>query len=221
MAASSPFFLELLKRNKHEHPLVFMRGVKSDDLSSLVDFLYFGEANVFQESLDTFLALAEDLKLKGLTGRSEDSSTNEPEVERPNRIIGANPTGNVVSQNRIKPEQTTQTNTRGIREPSFERVVATFTPAQDDTELLQLDEQIKSMMELSGNLVTVGKETSKGSICKVCGKEGKSIDIKRHIEVNHITGVTHSCDICGKNSRSRHGLRQHKTSHHSQSIPSF
>ena len=76
LAASSPFFLELLKRNKHPHPLVFMRGVKADDLSSLVDFLYYGEANVIQESLDTFLALAEELKLKGLTGTSEERSNN-------------------------------------------------------------------------------------------------------------------------------------------------
>ena len=221
LAASSPFFLELLKRNKHQHPLVYMRGVKSDDLSSLVDFLYYGEANVLQESLDAFLALAEDLKLKGLTERSEDSSNNQTEVETPKHVIGPNPTKNVLLQNKIQPEQITQTNTWGTKEPSFERTIATFTPAADDPEFHQLDEQIKSMMELSGNLVTVGKETRKGSICKVCGKEGTSIDVKRHIEVNHITGVTHSCDICGKISRSRHGLRQHKTSHHSKSISSL
>ena len=30
-----------------------------------LDFLYKGEANVFQDNLDSFLALAEELKLKG------------------------------------------------------------------------------------------------------------------------------------------------------------
>ena len=43
-----------------------IKGVKSDDLASLFDFLHFGEANVLQE-VETFLAFAEDLKLKGLT----------------------------------------------------------------------------------------------------------------------------------------------------------
>ena len=33
----------------------------------MVDFLYHGEANVCQENLDSFLALAEELKLKGLS----------------------------------------------------------------------------------------------------------------------------------------------------------
>ena len=37
----------------------------------MVDFLYFGEANVNQDRLDVFLALAEELKLKGLTNSSE------------------------------------------------------------------------------------------------------------------------------------------------------
>ena len=48
-----------------------MWGVKSDDLVAIIDFLYFGEANVYQENLDAFLALADELKLKGLTGESE------------------------------------------------------------------------------------------------------------------------------------------------------
>merc|ERR1719500_2537075 len=66
LAASSPFFQKLLGRNKHTHPLIYMRGVKSEDLLAIVDFVYRGEANVFQENLDSFLAIAEELQLKGL-----------------------------------------------------------------------------------------------------------------------------------------------------------
>ena len=56
LAASSPFFQKLLGRNKHPHPLIYMRGVKSDDLLAIVDFLYRGEANIYQDNLDSFLA---------------------------------------------------------------------------------------------------------------------------------------------------------------------
>ena len=55
LSVSSPFFENLFKRSKHSHPLVFMRGVKSDVLIAIIDFLYKGEANVFQEQLDSFL----------------------------------------------------------------------------------------------------------------------------------------------------------------------
>ena len=38
----------------------------------IVDFLYQGEANVFQENLESFLAIAEELQLKGLMGKTDD-----------------------------------------------------------------------------------------------------------------------------------------------------
>ena len=72
LAASSPFFQKLLARNKHPHPLIYMRGMKSDDLLSIVEFLYRGEANVFQENLNSFLDIAEELQLKGLIGRTDE-----------------------------------------------------------------------------------------------------------------------------------------------------
>ena len=40
LAASSPFFQSLLGRIKHPHPLIYMRGMKSEDLLAIVDFLY-------------------------------------------------------------------------------------------------------------------------------------------------------------------------------------
>ena len=83
LASSSPFFWELLKRNKHPHPLIYMRGVKFEDLLAIADFLYLGEANVLQDNLDTFLALAGELKLKGLT--SNDRETVENGVKNPQK----------------------------------------------------------------------------------------------------------------------------------------
>ena len=82
-------------------------------------------------------------------------------------------------------------------------------------EINKLDDEIKSMMEPTERSMQIGKETRAVFTCKVCGKEGKQGDIKRHIEANHVTGVTHTCDICGKTSRSKNGLRQHKENNHS------
>ena len=208
LASSSPFFLELLKRNKHTHPLIYMRGVKADELSSLIDFLYYGQADVLQESLDTFLALAEELKLKGLTGTSEDDSSIGTKVDTPKNIPSYRSNKTMLQENPPFQNKAFQTKAKIESDVSTETVIAITSQALDP-ELQQLDEQIKSMMEF-----TVGKETWNGSICKVCGKEGQSIDIKRHIEANHITGVSHSCKICGRSSRSRDGLRQHMKKEH-------
>jgi len=44
-----------------------MRGIKSSNLASILDFIYFGEIEMSQDELPDFLAVAEELKLKGLT----------------------------------------------------------------------------------------------------------------------------------------------------------
>ena len=48
-----------------------MKGIKYLDLVAIMDFFYNGEASIFQENLDTFLNLAEELNLKGLNGASK------------------------------------------------------------------------------------------------------------------------------------------------------
>merc|ERR1712129_117805 len=76
--------------------------------------------------------------------------------------------------------------------------------------LQDLDEKIKSMMEVGEKHINSGRQKQISRICKVCGKEGQMGDIQRHIESHHITGVSHTCNICGKISRTRNGLRKHK-----------
>ena len=58
-----------------------MRGVNTSQLSDVLDFIYHGEVRIYQEDLDHFLALAEDLKLKGLK-RSKADKQDEDHVER-------------------------------------------------------------------------------------------------------------------------------------------
>ena len=54
LAASSPFFQKVLQKSKHPHPLIYLRGFQSKGLVSILDFLYFGEANAYQEDLDGY-----------------------------------------------------------------------------------------------------------------------------------------------------------------------
>ena len=217
LASSSPFFLELLKRNKHPNPLLYMRGLRSDDLIAIVDFLYNGEANVFQENLDSFLALAEELKLKGLTGNIQSDQRQEPRTE-------------TVQNTRTKlKEETSQRFQVQFSEPSFERAsprieqasplkgsynetTVSLTNEKISVNLQDLDEQIRSMITRSDISAGAGKGFL--ATCNVCGKQGPNNSMPRHVEANHITGVSHECDICGKVSRSRDALRKHISNFH-------
>jgi len=78
LSAGSPFFRNILKRNKHQNPLLYLKGVKYTDLQYVLSFMYQGEVDVAQEDLNTFLATAEDLGVKGLSrNKTVDQNTNE------------------------------------------------------------------------------------------------------------------------------------------------
>ena len=203
LAASSPFFKNLLKRNKHPHPLIFMRGTKSEDLLAIIDFLYLGEANVLQENLDSFLAIAEELQLKGLDGQSGDTEKKTAH-SFPDPNSGKND-----EKTNLKTEQMQISYGAQQLSPALEmnkdRTMAITKDVIGD--LNELDEVVKSMMETSQNMDSKGIVRLK--VCKICGKEGQATAMKDHIEANHLEGVSLPCNVCGKAFRSRHSLRRH------------
>jgi len=67
LSACSPFFRAVLKRNPHSHPLLYLKGIKYEDVLAVLNFMYHGEVNIAQDELNSFLAVAEELQVKGLT----------------------------------------------------------------------------------------------------------------------------------------------------------
>ena len=65
LSACSPFFKNVLRRNQHQHPLLYLKGVSFRDMESVLNFMYHGEVNVAQDDLNSFLQVAEDLRVKG------------------------------------------------------------------------------------------------------------------------------------------------------------
>ena len=203
LAASSPFFKGLFKRNKHANPLVYMRGVLSENLSAIIDFLYHGEAKVYQENLDSFLAIAEELKLKGLMNQNDD---NEAMRQIRSADIGQESTPILI-----------QENVKCIKEKTFTKVRTISNPGSED--FAELEEKLKSMMEKSENYFP-RKDGKKAfaSICKVCGKEGDGTDIKRHIEAIHLEETSIQCSFCKNIFRTRDTLRKHRRIAHSDML---
>ena len=97
LSACSPYFRELLRvrhkicsclghicrlqGNPCQHPIIIIRDLKYEDVSALLQFMYNGEVNVAQESLNSFLKSAESLKVRGLT--ENEAIPTEKEVVTP------------------------------------------------------------------------------------------------------------------------------------------
>ena len=199
LAASRPFFTNVFKNNKHPHPLIYMRGMKSEDLVAILDFLYYGEANIYQANLENFLNIAEELKLRGLqTGTKEDKVA----------VPTIHDSAKTEHQNYIKAESLGK-----LTDPYSEDRTLAVSEQSLSGDFDGLDAQIRTMMTLGQ---TTTKEGKKKYQCTVCGKEAPHSQIKDHIEANHLEGVFVPCNFCEKTFRSRSALKWHNNKNHNR-----
>ena len=207
LISSSPFFKNLLKRNKHNHPLIYMKGIRFEDLSTLMDLIYQGEANVDRANLDNFLALGRELQMKGLQ-----ENVIAEMVERQNESIW------------ITKQETESVKTEIFRENTYhhQNDQSKATTASDCksnvalqgssnfTDLSDLRQKVKSLMGPSENGVPRVKK------CNICGKEGERTVLRNHIEANHLTGVKIPCHMCSKVFQTRCSQAMHSSRTHRQ-----
>jgi len=72
LAASSSFFSSVFQLNPHNHPLMYLRGVKTEQMQAVLQFLYAGSTAMKEEEVSSFLSVAADLKIVGLMGNAEE-----------------------------------------------------------------------------------------------------------------------------------------------------
>ena len=212
LASSSPFFQNILQKSKHPHPLIYLRGFQSKDFVSILDFLYSGVANVYQEDLDSFLALAEDIQLKGLTGQ-----TSGELIEEEEKTKHLEP---VQKSNNLFQKSTSLKTDKDKEKVPKKSSTAVAIPSLTSADLQALDEKVMSMMEIGLNMIPIAKQANGKTkmatlyICKVCGKEGRNWIIRGHIEAIHLEGIRIPCNYCDKNFPSRNALVEHKSRIH-------
>ena len=84
LSSCSPFFKDILEKNPHQHPLIYLNNVDIGHLKNLVKFIYSGEVQVANEGLAEFLDTATILDIEGLKPR-QDSTVKETVTEADNK----------------------------------------------------------------------------------------------------------------------------------------
>ena len=69
LSSCSNMFKFILKENDHSKPLLYLGGISSVNLGYILDYIYHGEINLYQEQLDSFLESAQNLEIVGLMGQ--------------------------------------------------------------------------------------------------------------------------------------------------------
>ena len=113
LSACSGVLRQLLRRKGPGPSLapgvVYLRGVASQDLQNIVSFMYNGEVSIAQDQLNSFLAAAEDLQVKGLTqdnsenANSQKSARNSQSIRNKPSSSSRNPSMNhPIKQTRVE-----------------------------------------------------------------------------------------------------------------------
>lgn len=218
LAASSPFFKNLLRQNDRNYVLIYMRGSTSIDIVNMIDFLYYGEVRLEEKDLEHFLAMGEELRLEGLTNTSDlqpqsevkstvsetgpNSLKIEPLLSKPN-------TGKQIEsmKNLLRPE-----NFNNDEKSKFNISDGACQGLVEEKEMSKNKSRIKSESvngteDLKSNGKTLEKlkdDTNNGT------KENKGYG---EVETE---GNTFPCDLCDKKYKTYNHLNTHKNSKHEE-----
>jgi hypothetical protein len=235
LSACSTFFRNIFVNMKHKHPLLYLRGMKSLNISAVLDFIYQGEVQVLQEHLQNFLDMAEDLGIQGLTNLKSAPPTKvkatgmkqrEEKLEDATKEIPTNDTSDdkgdlpfiiedfvdeFTNREMVKYESLSM---EEVEAPAYnhEEIVVHEDIFSDGNDALiqSLDKQIEEIIQQVGDGYWG---------CKKCGKVmRKKQHIKNHAE-SHLIGYSHPCQYCGKHSKTRNALTNHISYFHRKPFP--
>ena len=231
LSASSNFFRNVLRKNPHQHPLIYMNGLEHAVLVALVEFMYSGQVEIAQAYLDRFLNTAKDLKVKGLfemqdrptaahgvakvveVNKKKDKIVN-PLHNDPILAVGVDISSDITEENASVNNGDLDTNTTSTEEESESQCVKIENHYNFDEGLNRSNDfEAAVKMDMKDKKEAMIEKKDKMWHCKECGKIARQrCHIKNHVET-HMNGISEDCNICGKSYKSRSVLNAHKTKH--------
>ena len=176
-----------------------------------------------EENVNNFLAIADELELKGMSLNKENKQKQKPKIQQHSPQSKPLKEEDIKDENHpaliedILQEVVTDSMTPETSKPKSPKAkmspgTSALLTSSFSEDFQELDGQIESMMTKGQNSMTYGSRSVITSVCTVCGKEGQTRNIKDHIEAKHIEGVAIPCNACDKTFRTRNSLRHHKCS---------
>ena len=209
LSACSPFFRSVLRRNPHQKPLLYLKDVKIHHLLSLLSFMYHGQVEMPQDDINSFLALANELEVKGLTEDTGQRGDAE--------VTGVTDYG---TKSGGGGDKTDERKVEEVEKDVVKEVVNNnVTEGEGDTQDVNKVEGEEGEMDPVDLLVEaklseeINSEGKKVWRCKDCNHTRTSkYDVGRHAE-QHLN-LNLSCPLCGTTFHRRDKLRQHLSKIH-------
>ena len=225
LSACSPVFKEILQIEKqNNHPFIYLRGIQYSEIEQILQFMYLGEAKLYEERLNEFLSAVRDLEIKELykrvkTNQAHDKTTQK--LEEDSNFTSENDDYNIKLEeaDNVGSNDSMQQTGKPISRFQCTRCDKTFSGKPGlwlHTKSVhegvkypcsQCDFQAKRQLQLTEHIQSKHEGVMYG--CNQCDKQYiKQRDVTRHIKYKH-KGIRYACKQCDKLYSDQPKLNRH------------
>jgi len=225
--------------------VLYLRGVQSQDLEYILNFMYNGEVSLAQDQLNSFLSVAEDLQIKGLTQNSPESNNSRASASNSNmtqkqshpRRTNQNKHNQRTSHHPVSQEEDDYIEeVESIKcEPNSNYEYSNQLVAQDDQNYEASDQMYQEDMTYQDQSDQNGAGLDPADLlqysvknellgiyqCTLCSEfsHKSRANIRNHIESKHFqNSFSYPCHFCEKILPSHQSLLKHKSVYHKNEI---
>ena len=210
LSSASPILKKLLLMNASTKPVLYMKGLKYQQLVSLLNFIYIGETVIGQDSVEEFIRIGKDFNIRSLINESVISKDTVEEFNKDNKVNS-------------HVEDLTQ-------EEDLEMFINSFGSTIEATEKDENGKFNKSNQDeiKTCNKTSLYKKTQEKKMkepakqkrfkCYSCAKTFPSIiNAERHMKAEH-GSVIYICDEagCKKSFKYQESLFTHNKTYHNE-----
>ena len=232
LSACSPVFKEILQMEKqNNHPFIYLRGIQYSEIEPILQFMYLGEAKLYEERLNEFLSAVRDLEIKELYKRVKKNQAPDKttlKLEEEANFTSENDDDNIG----ISLEEDDNVGSNDSMQKTGKPIISLLQCTQCDKTFSgrpglwlhtksvhegvkypcsQCDYQARRQLQLTEHIQSKHEGVMYG--CNQCDKQFiKQRDVTRHIKSKH-EGVRYACKQCDK-----HYVDQPKLNRHIQTI---
>ena len=215
LSSCSPGFRKILVNNPHQHPLIYLDNVKHEDLRSIIDFMYLGEAEVAQDDLDNFMRVASRFQVKGLSlNESTKPSEEGLKQQAVNSCVEYNNLQNEVEtiEEASKPHEVNNCVEYNHLENEVDGLYAEHSSIKEEFDIPS-ERTVRS----TGNFVnhqSTNLDSTQNFECDKCSYQtSDKRNFNRHIKTLHSSFML-SCNHCDFQSKRSDNLRKHQQNKH-------
>ena len=197
LSVCSPLLKDIFKKENNSNSIIYLRGIQYPEIESIIQFIYLGEVNIYEDRMDEFLAVGKLLEIKELSNAVIETSNKPKEELRTNDPLTLT---EKVEEKYVLSDQIS------IKQAAQERI-GTVVNSNGKYKCEQCENTYASQGSLNKHKQTIHEGIKYD--CYECEKRFTTQGIlNKHILSVH-EGVKYACDQCDSKASTEWNLSQH------------